>query len=123
MGNPVFRATLADGTVERELAPGSYTIGRSSENAIFLDDLSVSRRHARIVVEEGAVFLEDLGSSGGTMVSGHRLPARTRHLLHEGDSLTFGDVEAELSFAVAEPPAEKSSRPPERPHPSLRRPR
>ena len=70
MGNPVFRARLANGAVERELTPGVHTVGRSAENNIQLDDLSVSRRHARIVVEDGAIHVEDLGSSGGTSAGG-----------------------------------------------------
>jgi pSer/pThr/pTyr-binding forkhead associated (FHA) protein len=95
MGNPIFRARLAAGAVERELAPGDYTVGRSAENNIQLDDLSVSRRHARIVVEDGAIFVEDLGSSGA-MANGRRLPAAHASCA-EGDTLRFGDVEAELA--------------------------
>ncbi len=103
MGNPVFRARLAGSAIERELADGAYTVGRSAENSIHIDDISVSRRHARIVVEEGAIFVEDLGSSGGTIVGGNRLPARTRYTLRAGETLRFGDVDAEIAHAPEEP--------------------
>ncbi len=106
MGNPVFRARLANGAVERELTPGVHTVGRSAENNIQLDDLSVSRRHARIVVEDGAIHVEDLGSSGGTSAGGQRLPARTPHALGEGEALRFGDVQVEIGLPAPETPPE-----------------
>ena len=106
MGNPVFRARLANGAVERELTPGVHTVGRSAENNIQLDDLSVSRRHARIVVEDGAIHVEDLGSSGGTSAGGQRLPARTPHALGEGEGLRFGDVQVEIGLPAPETPPE-----------------
>lgn len=54
-----------------------------------LDDSSVSRRHARVVQEGGAWFLEDLGSSNGTLLNGVRVP---RLALRGGDLVTLGSV-------------------------------
>ncbi len=61
-------------TVERSGA----TVGRGQENGIRLDDLSVSRKHARIAYRQGAYWLSDLGSMGGTWVDGARLNAPRR---------------------------------------------
>jgi hypothetical protein len=60
------------------VAKTSATLGRGQENTIRLDDLSVSRRHARIVYRQGGYWLSDLGSMGGTWVDGTRLSAPHR---------------------------------------------
>lgn len=60
------------------VAKAAATIGRGQENTIRLDDLSVSRRHARIAYKQGGYWLSDLGSMGGTWVDGTRLNAPQR---------------------------------------------
>ena len=67
------------------------TIGRTEENAIFLNDASVSRRHAKIDVEGVVYCLEDLGSSNGTCVNGKRISGPT--ILREGDRVSFGNLD------------------------------
>ena len=54
------------------------TIGRGPESTIQLADLSVSRKHARITYKQGAYWLSDLGSMGGTWVDGTKLAAPRR---------------------------------------------
>jgi hypothetical protein len=54
------------------------TIGRGPESTIQLPDLSVSRKHARIAYKQGAYWLSDLGSMGGTWVDGTKLAAPRR---------------------------------------------
>jgi pSer/pThr/pTyr-binding forkhead associated (FHA) protein len=48
-------------------------IGRSPECDVFLDDVTVSRRHAEIVQEGGSYVIRDLGSLNGTFVNRHRI--------------------------------------------------
>ena len=62
-------------------------IGRSITADIELEDLSVSRRHALIVVEGDDVFLLDEGSRNGTWLNGHRVK---RTLLRDGDTIVLG---------------------------------
>ena len=47
----------------------AITIGKSSDNDYVVNDLSVSRHHARLVREEGIWYLEDLNSSNGTYIN------------------------------------------------------
>ena len=54
------------------------TIGRGPESTIQLADLSVSRKHARITYKQGAYWLSDLGSMGGTWIDGTKLAAPRR---------------------------------------------
>src|SRR5215207_4085709 len=55
------------------LSAGRYLIGRAFNSDIRLDDIHVSRAHAALDVREGGVWLEDLGSSGGTLVNSEEL--------------------------------------------------
>ena len=63
-------------------------IGRQPDVAVFLDSLSVSRHHARVVGQHGVWFIEDLGSSNGTYVNGVRVSGRAG--LTEHDELRIG---------------------------------
>lgn len=88
---PSFRVTEGDlaGTVLR-LEEDSGTLGRREGNDYVLEDLGVSRVHARITREAGSVVVTDLGSSGGTKLNGEPLdgPGVVQH----GDRVTFGSV-------------------------------
>jgi DNA-binding winged helix-turn-helix (wHTH) protein len=57
------------------LEPGETFIGRDPGAGLFIDDPSVSRRHARIVVTEESATLEDLGSKNGTRLEERRIEA------------------------------------------------
>jgi hypothetical protein len=66
---------------------GEVVIGRSSELDMVLVEDMVSRRHAKISVENGNIFLEDLGSTNGSFVNGEKI-SRTK--LAEGDRILIG---------------------------------
>jgi hypothetical protein len=76
---------------EFDLPRGTTTIGRSVECQLTLDDPLVSRRHARIVVEDEAVHLEDLGSRNGVRVNGSIIKSATP--LRSGDRIRIGTQE------------------------------
>ena len=61
-----------------EVTKFGATIGRGPESTIQLADLSVSRKHARITYKQGAYWLSDLGSMGGTWIDGTKLAAPRR---------------------------------------------
>lgn len=61
-----------------EVTKSGATLGRGQENTIRLEDLSVSRRHARITYRQGGFWLSDLGSMGGTWIDGTKLNAPKR---------------------------------------------
>lgn len=52
-------------------------------------DGSVSRMHARIVHNDGTYTIEDLGSSGGTMLNGRRIPPHTPRIFGMDDRIAF----------------------------------
>jgi len=70
------------------------TIGRSPDNDIFLDDVTVSRKHAVLLQSEGEFRIEDLGSLNGTFVNRRRIDSPAR--LQSGDEVQIGKYR--LSF-------------------------
>ena len=63
------------------------TIGRSPDCGIFLDDVTVSRRHAVLIEENGHFRIEDEGSLNGTFVNRKRVEAAE---LDDGDEVQIG---------------------------------
>ena len=54
------------------LGAGETLVGRDADSDIFLGDVTVSRHHARFIVDERGLRIEDLGSTNGIYVNGHR---------------------------------------------------
>src|ERR1041384_5971448 len=78
--------------VDRSFALGAepVTVGRSAECAIRSDDPRVSRMHARFYVDQGALWVEDLGSSNGIFVGPNkvqRAPVPTGEIILVGSLL------------------------------------
>jgi hypothetical protein len=63
------------------------TIGRSPDCGIFLDDVTVSRRHAVLIERDGSFFIEDQGSLNGTFLNRRRIESAR---LEDGDELQIG---------------------------------
>lgn len=64
-------------------------IGRGPECELRLQDDSVSRKHAKLVLQGGVMMLKDLDSTNGTYVNGERCKLRA---LEDGDRLQIGSV-------------------------------
>ncbi len=96
--------TLGTPPTTFSVAKTSATLGRGQENTLRLDDLSVSRRHARIAYRQGGYWLSDLGSMGGTWVDGTRLNAPRR--IAAGEVIDIGLCRLTVSFTVGPAKAE-----------------
>ena len=83
------------------LLPGENVVGRDPAARVWLDSPSVSRRHARIVLEGDRATLEDLGSKNGTRARGALVTAPTP--IADGDNLQFGSVPATFRAWVTSP--------------------
>jgi hypothetical protein len=67
----------------------NVAIGRGSECQIHLSEQSVSRMHARLRFAQGSWFIQDQGSSTGTIINGQPVPAGR---LNPGDHIILGGV-------------------------------
>jgi diguanylate cyclase (GGDEF)-like protein len=72
-----------------KLDEGETVIGRSHRADIRLEDDSISRMHAKVVLETNSVHVEDLGSSNGTLVNGERV---SKQSLSDGDKIRLGET-------------------------------
>lgn len=79
-----------------ETAAAAVVIGRSGEYVgVDIDltpDQKVSRQHARILFDSAEWWIEDLGSSYGTLVGGEQIKDQGRRRLRTGDSVQAGDT-------------------------------
>ncbi|MER6313172.1 FHA domain-containing protein [Streptomyces sp. NPDC001581] len=77
-------------TVRPLLARTAVRIGRDPESDLFIDDLTVSRRHAELrALADGSYEIADLGSHNGTYLNGTRLDRRAAPL-RQGDIVGIG---------------------------------
>ena len=80
------RLIVTDADGEREIAlTGESVIGRTADIPIKVPE--ASRRHCRVIEEDGAWFVEDLKSSNGTRVNGRKV---TKFELQDGDEIEVG---------------------------------
>jgi len=113
------RLVTADGTREFILKPGENSVGRESAD-ILLSHNTVSRKHAKITVQDGHVSVEDMGSTNGTFVDGKRLSDGESVEIKDATELMFGSVTlkyeaplASIDEAVEEPEPEEAEEPTE----------
>lgn len=83
-----------------ELPLGETVIGRDVGCTLRFNDPSVSRRHLKVIRRAGDVFVEDLGSSNGTLVNRRRLESALRVL--DGDTLVVGTRELVIRIPTFE---------------------
>jgi len=53
---------------------------------------AISRKHAEVVLKDGAVSVRDVGSTNGTFVNDERLQSGQDHALRDGDSVSFAGI-------------------------------
>jgi two-component system, cell cycle response regulator len=71
---------------------GETFVGRGQNATIRLNDDGISRRHARLFQQNGAVVIEDLKSSNGTTVNGVAVANQQLHKLQDGDKISLGST-------------------------------
>lgn len=81
-----------DGAVVHEhlIDKDSISIGRKHENDIQLNDLTVSGRHSLIVTMGEHIYVDDLGSTNGTLLNGARI---AKSIIHHGDVIQIGNFQ------------------------------
>ena len=96
--------------VELPSSGGVLRVGRHKTSDVELSDQSVSRVHARLTMSQGNLFIEDLGSRGGTYVNDVRTAGTVP--MKPGDRVRIGSFRLSLDLCrpiCRTPPAEGSS--------------
>ena len=89
-GASLIEMDQVEGTAGRrmhDLGDEVVTVGRGQESSIFLDDVTVSRKHAEITRERSGYMIRDIGSLNGTYVNRVRVDAVD---LRNGDEIQVG---------------------------------
>ena len=94
----VDRQLFGDLRAELNSKDARAGIGRSHDNALCLNDVTVSSFHAAFTLAGSTLWLTDLGSSNGTFVNDVRLGEGDKTIVRDGDRLRFGDVELKLEL-------------------------
>lgn len=89
----IHRLYSPSGKLLASLEKETFSIGKKKEEVdLVLDDLSVSRMHARLVKQGTEIYLEDLNSTNGTFKNGLRLEPYERRKLEAEDEIKCGNV-------------------------------
>ena len=85
----MFRLIYLDADQQQSysFSNGELVLGRSPECQVVLKDFGISRQHARIVVDDDGVRIQDLKSKNGTSVNGTTV---MEAVLHDGDRILLG---------------------------------
>jgi pSer/pThr/pTyr-binding forkhead associated (FHA) protein len=92
MAASIFQLTMRSGPTPGKVFPleqQEILMGRDLANDISISDPEVSRRHARLLMQEDNVIIEDLGSTNGTFLNGQRIASPQQ--LRAGDVITLGE--------------------------------
>src|SRR3977135_495972 len=99
----------------RREVTGEVILGRSPSCDIPLEDSKVSRRHARIAIEQGTARVSDLGSRNGTVVNGEKIAREAWLLPRDGvqvaDPPVLFEPPARAALTEREDPGELKSQP------------
>lgn len=100
-----FLVMFRDGGPRRpfRLSKDVVVIGRREDCDLRIALSDVSRKHCRLLLNDGGIAVEDLGSSNGTFVNGHRVQSVA---LEAGDTLQVGPVVFVLQVDGEPPTAE-----------------
>ncbi len=101
-----FTANGKQKLVELHFTPGKnrLSVGRTKENDLFIDDATVSKIHASLVLKNSGVFMvADTGSTNGTAVNDQRLAYGKAMQITEADRVSFGDVKVFFRRAPTKP--------------------
>ena len=107
---PKIIVSLPDGSsATHELVDATITVGRLADNALQIEDASVSSHHAELTLGDGGDYvLTDIGSTNGTLLNGKEMAEGEGQRLQAGDKVTFGNIETSYE---SENPAEARAMP------------
>lgn len=79
--------------LEAEVAKDTFTIGRSSKCDVAISSEGLSREHCSISIQEGDIFITDLGGANGVLIDDERIPSNQKTQYNTSFSLSLGSIE------------------------------
>ncbi len=102
IGQPYFRIAQSDQTIEFPVGKLSFQIGRQDPESEQFPEMDlathnahifgVGRKHAKVTIQSGQVYIEDLDSVNGTMVNQTPVQPAIPTLLRDGDEVRLGKM-------------------------------
>ncbi len=71
-------------------------VGRESTNDLVVSEPAVSRKHAKLLIENGHVVIEDISGHNGVYVNQEKLPSLGQKEIHTGDVIRLGRAEIRI---------------------------
>ncbi len=102
----VIRINSPEGTKSQVLNLDKFTLGRSADATLSLTSPGISRVHLEVTVKGDEIWLQDLGSANGTLISGKKIPSKTQVQYSSGDPVQLGTSGDSISFELIEKPQE-----------------
>lgn len=90
-------------------------LGREPGNEVHIDDANVSRQHARVLLHNGAIWVQDAGSRNGVFVNGTRVADHKQ--VKAGDKLSVSGHTFEISLSDPTGPVPRAPEPPPKDEP------
>ena len=97
-----FQLTMQSGPTPGKVFPlegDMITIGREADNGVVIPDPEISRKHTKLVLQNGQYSVSDMGSTNGTFVNGQRVA--TDHVLVSGEVISLSEQINLLFEAIA----------------------
>ena len=85
--------TVEDETSTQTLTSFPCMVGRETSCGLVISEPAVSRKHALLVSEMGALYIEPVSEHNGTFVNGSRLTSSGRSRIYENDRINLGRAE------------------------------
>lgn len=99
MGPDLYQIISSDGKIYPVKLEG-LSFGRQPDNDVILEDLKVSRQHARLLLAGGRCWIRDLNTPGGTFLNGKRVVGQQE--MRPEDQLVIGAAQFRLTLAKGE---------------------
>ena len=81
------------------LGPGEHVIGRDENSEIYINDEFISRSHARLIITEQRIEIEDLESTSGTFING--VTVRGRIPVSQNQKVFVSDLYLEIKQEIS----------------------
>lgn len=104
--DPVPVLVVVSGTLAGRsfvITTAGLRVGRDPENEIVLADEGTSRQHARVILHNGAIWVQDAGSRNGIFVNGERVPDHRQ--VNPGDRVQVSATVFEVQLSLPAPAA------------------